>query len=153
MFYSTYLSRRTLVVEYLEQEGSLELIKVNKQLTELRKFFEHIRSGKFQEGFQIVSLLGLLPFAQNEINEKESRYKDLDQSLKDAFPALVCGTIECLFGMHRKIKSESRGISDTVEGRLKELQLMARFIYVFSGLIKMPATTKEYIHQKRNYML
>lgn len=140
-------------MESLEREGSLGLITVNQQLTELRKFFEHIRGGRFQEGFHIVSALGLLPFTQIELNEKESRYKNLDQILKDSFPALVCGTIECLFGMHRKMKSESRGFSETVKERLKELQMMARLIYIFSGLTNMPAATKEYIHQKRNHML
>eukprot|EP00980_Cylindrotheca_fusiformis_P008568 scaffold1820_cov129-Cylindrotheca_fusiformis.AAC.9 len=142
-----------MVVESLERENRYSLIQVNRQLIELRSFFTHIRNGRFQEGFHVVSSLGLLPLTQNEINERESRYKDLDQCLKDAFPSLLCGTIECLFGMHRKIKSESRGLTETVEGRLRELQLMARFIYVFSGLIGMPAATKEYIHQKRNHML
>jgi hypothetical protein len=122
-------------------------------LTKSRLFFEHIRKARFQEAFSVVRDLGLLPFVQSEINEKESQYKDLDPMLRAAFPPLICGTMECLFGMHRLLKSESSGRNDTVEQRLKELQLMARFIYIFSGLTDMPVSTKEYIHQKRNHML
>lgn len=140
------------MVESLEREGNLGLIAVNEQLTSMRQFFENVRGGRFQEAFQIVTALNLLPFAQNEIYDKESRYKDLDPSLKASFPSLICGTTECLFAMYRKIKSESRGVTPTVEARLRELQMMARFMYVFAGLVNMPTPTKDYIAQKRNYM-
>mmetsp|Transcript_19709 Transcript_19709/g.48434 ORF Transcript_19709/g.48434 Transcript_19709/m.48434 type:complete len:803 (-) Transcript_19709:105-2513(-) len=153
LFHSTYLTSRTLVVESLEREGNLGLIQVNQQLTAMRSFFDIIRGGRLQEAFQIVSSLNLLPLAQDQMNEKESRYKNLDPSLKAAMPSLICGTMECLFGTHRKIKSESRGINDTVEERLRELQMMARFIYVFAGLVNMPSSTKDFIQQKRNHML
>lgn len=101
----------------------------------------------------VIEARNLLPLTQDQMNERESRYKGLDPSLKAAMPSLICGTMECLFGMHRKIKSESRGINITVEERLRELQMMARFIYVFAGLVNMPSSKKDFIQQKRNHML
>lgn len=153
LFYETYLSGRTLVIESLEREGNVYLIHVNEKLVRLRQVFEHIRSSRFQEAFSIIGDLGLLPLAQSEITERETQYKNLDKILQQAFAPLIRGTMECLLGMHRQLRSESRGRNDTVEQRLSELQKMARFIYIFSGLVGMPVSVKEYVQQKRNNML
>lgn len=153
-FYNTYLSRRTLVIESLERENSMYLVDTNTKLIQLRRFFDELRNNRYQEAFSIVVEIGLLPFTQSAITEKEKKYNDLDPILKDGFPSLLSGTMECLLGLHRKVKSEARGINETVESRLKELQFLARFIYIFSGLIKdMPPATKQYIQEKRSHML
>ena len=122
-FYSTYLAKRTLILASLEKEGDLKLVTTNRQLTELRSFFEHRRFGRYKEGLDIVARLGLLPFTQEELNEKQSNYRDLDPILKKQFPTFLAGSVHCLYGLHRKVKSESRGQDSSVEVRLKELQM------------------------------
>ena len=133
----------------------MDLIDTNTRLILLRRFFDELRNSRYQEAFSIVTELGLLPFTENDIPEKESRAnKDLDRILKQAFPSLLCGTMDCLLGLHRKVKSEARGINETVENRLKELQFFARIIYIFSGLVKdIPPATKQYMQEKRSQML
>lgn len=152
-FYSTYLAKRTLILASLEKEGDLKLVTTNRQLTELRSFFEHRRFGRYQEGLDIVARLGLLPFTQEELNEKQSNYRDLDPILKKQFPTFLAGSVHCLYGLHRKVKSESRGQDSSVEVRLKELQMKSRLMYIFAGLIDMPSSTKEDIQKMRNHMI
>jgi hypothetical protein len=137
----------------LENENNLQLITTNRQLTELRNFFEQLRHERFYEGFEIVSRLGLLPLSQEDLNEKQSKYRDIDLILKSQFPAFVTGAVQCLYGLHRQVKSESRGVDPNVEARLKELQFKARLLYIFSGLVGMPSSTKEDIQRLRNHMI
>lgn len=152
-FYSTYLSKRTLVLASLERENNLQLVSTNHQLMQLRGFFSQLRSEHYQEGLETVSGLALLPLSQEEVSEKESKYKDLDTVLRDQFPALLSGAVHCLYGLHRKVKSESRGVDQSVEVFLKELQMKARLMYIFSGLTNMPNSTKEDIQRLRNHMI
>lgn len=143
LFYNSYLSKRTLVLESLERERRLDLIFTNQTLLELRAFFKRLREGMFEEAFAIVSRTELLPFSQDHLNDMSSKFKELDSILKEAFPAVVTGTVQCLFEMHRRLKSESHGVSPTVEARLKELQFSARVLFIFAGLINMPTTCKD----------
>lgn len=84
---------------------------------------------------------------------RESNYKDLDTIVKDQIPALLTAAVYALHGMHRRIKSEARGVDDSVNFHLKDLQNKARFLYVFSGLTAMPNATKEEIQRLRNNMI
>ncbi len=152
-FYNSYLSKRTLVLESLERGGNLNLIFTNQTLLEFRAFFKRLRQALFEEAFAIISRTELLPLSQEHLNAKSSKYKDLDVILKEAFPAVVTGTVECLFEIHRRLKSESRGVSPTVEGRLKELQFLARILFIFAGLINMPTTCKNDIVGLRAKMI
>lgn len=141
------------MLESLEKEQKLDIITTNRKLAELRSFFQLVRQNKFDEGLERVARLSLIPLKQDDINEKVSKYTDLDPILKAQFPALLSGTMHCLYGLHRDVKSESRNITPTVEGRLKDLQFMSRFIYIFAGLVSMPGSTKEDIQRMRNHMI
>lgn len=152
-FYSHYLSKRTLAFASLEIENNLKLVTTNRTLMELRHFFSTLRKGQFQAAFEIAGNLNLLPLRQDDINEKESYYKDLDPVLKDQYPAFLLGLAQCLHGMHRRIKSEARGVNDSVDFQLKDLQQKARFLYIFSGLTGMPSDTKDGIQRYRNNMM
>lgn len=152
-FYNSYLSKRTLVLESLERERNLDLIFTNQTLLEFRSFFMRLRHGMFEEAFAIISRTELLPLSQENLNDKSSKFKDLDSILKEAFPVVVTGTVECLFEMHRHLKSESRGVSATVEARLKELQFSARILFIFAGLINMPTTCKNDILRLKANMI
>lgn len=122
-------------------------------LLKLREFFMCVRNEQFREAFEMMRAMDLLPFTQDQVNEKESKFKDLAQALKSEYPAIMVGTMQCLHGMHRKVKSESRGVDHNTEFFLKDLQMKARYIYIFSGLTNMPSTTKEDIQRLRNNMI
>ncbi len=131
----------------------MRLVATNRTLMELRHFFAALRKDQFQEAFDMAEHSKLLPLCQEDINDKESYYKDLDPILKDQFPALLLGATRCLHGMHRSIKSEARGVNDSVAFQLKDLQQKARFLYIFAGLTSMPNATKEGIQRHRNNMM
>lgn len=152
-FYSHYLSKRTLALASLEIENNLKLVSTNRTLMELRHFFSTLHKGQFEAAFDMAQNLNLVPLRQDEINGKESYYKDLDPVLKEQFPALLLGVAQCLHGMHRRIKSEARGVNESVEFQLKDLQQKARFLYIFSGLTSMPSATKDGIQRYRNNMM
>ena len=111
-----------------------------------------MRSQQFERALAILSDLQLVPLSQDDLDVMTNRYREHETILKEQFPALLSGAIHCLYGLHRALKSESRGVNETVLGRLKELQLKSRFIYVFSGLIGMPDATKEDIRRLKNNM-
>jgi nuclear pore complex protein Nup93 len=152
-FYTHYLAQRSLALSSLEKENSTKLVTTNRTLMELRHVFATLRQEKHQEAFDIIKRMQLLPLTQEEISERESQYKDFDTIVKDQFPALVTGAVYALYVLHRRIKSEARGVDDSVNFHLKDLQNKARFLYVFSGLTGMPSATKEEIQRLRNNMI
>lgn len=152
-FYNSYLAKRTLVLESLERGGNMDLVFTNQTLLEFRAFFDRHRRGMIEEAFAIASRTELLPLSQDDLNAKSSKFKDLDPILKEAFPVLLTSAVECLCEMHRRLKSESRGVSPTVEARLKELQFLARILFIFAGLINMPTTCKNDIASLRANMI
>jgi len=153
LFYNAYLSKRTNVLDSIERAGKLQLINTNRCLLELRSFFDSYRERKFEEAFGKVSRTGLLPFATEELNEKASKFRDLDPILKNEFPAVLSATVECLCELFFRLKSESRGLPQVVLDRLKELEYLARFIFLFSGLINMPSSCKNDIARMRANMI
>lgn len=152
-FYAGYLAKRSLALASLERENKTKLVATNRTLMEMRRFFAVLRSQQLQEAFEIVKSLNLFPLRQEEINEKESIYKDLDQILRDQYPALLTGAVRCLYGIHRSIKSEARSVDESVEFHLRDLQKKARFLYIFGGLINIPSSTREEIQAMRNNMI
>jgi hypothetical protein len=131
----------------------MSLISTNKNLIELRIFFDLHREGKFEKAVDVVSRTGLLPFRQDDLNEKESKFKDLDPLLRQTFPDVLSASAECLYEMFRRLKSEYRGIPPEVEDRLKELQMYSRFLFIFAGLVNMPNTCKNHIQNLRSHMI
>lgn len=120
LFFDDYLEKRTLVLESLEREGKINLKFSLESMIRLRSFFDALRHKNYDSALSIVLQLGLLPFTKEELDEKANKYKDFDPSLKDAFPATVVGTVQCFYEIHRRLKSESRGVSATEKERLKE---------------------------------
>lgn len=153
LFYQSYLSKRTSVVDSIEREGKLNLIDTNRSLIVLRLFFDRYRQRQFSDAFEVVRSAGLLPLTQEELNEKTSNFRDLDPTLKEQFPTVLSATVECVCEMFQRLKSESRGIPPTVEARLKELQFLARYLFLYAGLINMPSTCKNDIARMRANMI
>jgi len=129
------------------------LINTNRSLLELRSFFNIYRQRKFDEAFGIVSRTGLLPLTQEELNEKSSKFRDLDPILKEAFPTVLSATVECVCELFHRLKSESRGYPPVVLDRLKELQFLARYLFLYAGLTNMPSTCKNDIARMRANMI
>jgi hypothetical protein len=153
LFYNAYLSKRTNVLDSIEREGKLDLINTNRCLLELRSFFDIYRQRKFEEAFGKVTRTGLLPLSTEELNEKSSKFRDLDPILQNEFPAVLSATVECLCELFYRLKSESRGLPPTVLDRLKELEYLARYLFLFAGLINMPSSCKNDIARMRANMI
>mmetsp|Transcript_1619 Transcript_1619/g.4137 ORF Transcript_1619/g.4137 Transcript_1619/m.4137 type:complete len:452 (+) Transcript_1619:1-1356(+) len=153
LFYDAFLSKRTNVLESIEREGRSKLIDTNRSLLELRSFYEIYRRRSFEEAFGAVARTGLLPLSQQELNEKSSRFRDLDPILKRQFPKLLVAAVECLSELFHRLKSESRGLPPAVVDRLKELQFLARFLFAFAGLVNMPSACMTDIQQRRANMI
>eukprot|EP00934_Nitzschia_sp_Nitz4_P000406 Nitzschia sp. Nitz4//scaffold166_size90379//66720//68650//NITZ4_005068-RA/size90379-exonerate_protein2genome-gene-0.23-mRNA-1//1//CDS//3329538229//406//frame0 len=152
-FYTYYLAKRTLVLTQLESNNNTDLVRVNRTLMEIRRFFSILRQEKFQDAFDIVKSLDLFPLFQEDLDSKVGVFKDLNPLLRQEIPVYLSGTVHCLHGMHRKIKSEARGVNESVEFHLHDLQMKARFLYIFAGLTSMPSNTKEDIMRLRNNMM
>jgi len=153
LFFHSYLSKRCSVVESIEREGKLNLIDTNRSLIKLRSFFDRYRQRQFSDAFEVVRNTGLLPLTQEDLNEKTSKFRDLDPILKEQFPIVLSAGVECVCEMFQRLKSESRGIPPTVEARLKELQFLARYLFLFAGLINMPSSCKNDIARMRANMI
>jgi hypothetical protein len=153
LFYNAYLSKRTNVLDSIEREGELDLINTNRCLLELRSFFDTYRQRNFEEAFGKVTRTGLLPLSREEINEKSSKFGDLNPILQNEFPAVLSATVECLCEIFYRLKSESRGLPPTVVDRLKELESLARYLFLFAGLINMPSSCMNDIARMRANMI
>jgi hypothetical protein len=152
-FYSRYLSQRSLALASLERENDMKLVATNRTLMEIRHFFSTCRHEQYQEAFEMMRRLDLLPLRQEEVNEKGSKYKDLETILKEQFPSLLTATVHCLQKMHDRIKSEARGVDESVAFHLKDLENKARFLYMFAGLTNMPDATRRDIQRLRNSII
>jgi hypothetical protein len=152
-FFDSYLSKRSVVLDSLERDGKLELVSTVRSLLDLRRFFDLRRDGKCEEAFNFLVGTRLLPLRQEELDERQSKFKDLDPILKEAFPDVIVTSVECLFDMHQRTKSDSRVVSVEAESRLRELGQCARIIFIFSGMINMPSTCKNSVSQMRANMI
>jgi hypothetical protein len=131
----------------------MKLVATNRTLMEFRHFFSTCRHEQYQEAFEMIRRLDLLPLRQEEINERGSKYKDLDPILKEQFPALLTGAVHCLQRMHHRIKSDARGVDESVEFHLKDLESKVRFLRMFSSITNMPDSTNQDIQRMRNSMV
>jgi Nup93/Nic96 len=152
-FYNCFLAKTTLVLESVQRGGHMDLVATNQTLIEFRAFFNQVRLGRFEEAFDMISRTERLPLSSDALDTKISEFKDLDPILKDAFPAVLRSTVECLFEMHRRLKSESRRMSPTVEARLKDLQTTAKIMYLFASFTNMPATCRDDIRGLKARMI
>ena len=152
-FYNAYLSKKSNVLDSIEREGKLHLITTNRCLLELRSFFATYRERKFEEAFGKVASTGLIPLSTEELNEKYSKFRDLDPILQKEFPRVLSATVECLCELFFRLKSESRGLSQVVLDRLKELESLARYMFLFAGLSNMPSECKTDIRRMRANMI
>jgi hypothetical protein len=152
-FYESYLSKHTIVLESLERDRKQGLVSTIRILLELRRFFDLHRNGKSEEAFNFLTGVRLLPLRQEEVNERQSIFRDLDPIVKQAFPDMIVASVECLFHMYQRIKSECRVVTSEAEARLRELGHFARLIFTFAGLINMPSTCKNSVAQIRASMV
>jgi len=153
LFYQSYLSKRSTVIDSIEREGKLKLINTNRILIELRSFFDKYREKQFSDAFDILRNTGLLPSTQEKLNEMTSKYRDLDRVLKDQFPTVLSAGVECSCEIFLNLKSKSHGMSSAVDQRLRELQFSARILFIFAGLTNMPSTCKNDIVRMRANMI
>jgi hypothetical protein len=153
LFYNAYLSKRTNVLDSIEREGKLHLITTNRCLLELRSFFVTFRERKFEEAFGKVASTGLIPLSTEDLNEKYSKFRELDPILQNEFPLVLSATVECLCELFFRLKSESRGLPQVVLDRLKELESLARYMFLFAGLANMPSECKTDIRRMRGNMI
>ena len=140
-------------MDSIEREGKLGLIDTNRILIQLRSFFSFYGQRKFEEAFGLVSRTGLLPLTQEDLDQKTSKFRDLDPVLKNEFPAVLTATVECICEMFQRLKSESRGLPPTVSERLNELHFLARYLFIFAGRINMPTACKEDIARMKHNMI
>lgn len=152
MFYATYLAKRTIILETLERENKLNLVVTNRMLTDLRLFFEKVGSGEIEAAWEVIIRLDLLPLYKSDLSTKASKYQGIDQIVKTAYPALLRGAMECLYNQHRRVKSESHGITPTVQARLNELQDMAKLLHTFAGLANVPSDMKDSMSRLEAHM-
>eukprot|EP00537_Pseudo-nitzschia_pungens_P007604 CAMPEP_0172360216 /NCGR_PEP_ID=MMETSP1060-20121228/4294_1 /TAXON_ID=37318 /ORGANISM="Pseudo-nitzschia pungens, Strain cf. cingulata" /LENGTH=891 /DNA_ID=CAMNT_0013082157 /DNA_START=203 /DNA_END=2878 /DNA_ORIENTATION=+ len=153
LFYDAYLSKRTKVLDSIEREGKLGLIETNRSLLQLRSFMDAYNQRQFEAAFGIVSRTGLLPFSQDDLNEKSSKFVDLDPILKKEIPSVLTATVECVCELFHRLKSESRGLPAVVVDRLKELQYLARYLFIYAGFVHMPSSCKNDIARMRAHMI
>ncbi|KAL3916530.1 MAG: hypothetical protein SGILL_005138 [Bacillariaceae sp.] len=152
-FYSDYLKSHSIVKEVLGREKKLGLIETTNTLLGLRQFFQLYQSGDSKGAFDAVSTLGLFPFSQEEIDEKTSKFKDLDPHVKSAMPDALVTTVRCLYESYRDIKSKHRAITIEVEDQLKRIKSISRFLFLFSGTAGMPQSCKQDINDMRANMV
>jgi hypothetical protein len=153
MFYLTYLAKRTIILETLERENKLNLVATNRVLTDLRLFFEKLGSGEIEAAWEVIIRLDLLPLSKSDLSTKASKYQGIDQIVKTAYPALLKGAMECLYSQHRRVKSESHGITPTVQARLNEFEDMAKLLHTFAGLANVPSDMKDSMSRLEAHMI
>jgi len=135
-FRSNFLSKRTHVVQVLEQQGNLSLVETSRTLVELNAFFVRHREGRSEEAWQIVEGLQLLPTSETDLTVKEMSYQQRDSLVKACFPAVLQASMEMLHQEHRRLKLELRAnTEEVVRERLRQLQVRANLIATLAGQV------------------
>lgn len=119
-FYDQYLTTRTAVLDQLEREDMGDLIFSLVSLLKLRQFFVTLHGGNFEAALESIARMGLLPNSEAEVDEKASKYHDLDRNLQLAFPTAIVATVKCLHELYGNFKSQPQSSSPTGLARLKE---------------------------------
>jgi hypothetical protein len=153
-FLSHYIDKRTHVLDVLERDNQLYLIKTSRTMIDLNAFFERLRSDQFEEALSIAESLQLLPASQNDVAAKETAYQGLNIHIKQAYPFFLVGAMQTLYSEHRRIKLDLQaGASPVVRKRLQELQEKARILVTFAGLVGMAREQTESLSRLESLMI
>lgn len=153
-FHSHYLAKRTHVLDVLEEDNQLYLIKTSRTMIDLNAFFERLRADQFEEALAISEGLQLLPASQNDVASKETAYQGLNIHIKQAYPFFLVGAMQALYSEHRRIKLDRQaGASPVVRKRLQELQEKARILVTFAGLVGMAREQTESLSRLESLMI
>jgi len=138
-FRTTYIDKRTHVLEVLEREGKQSVVRTNRVLLDLNKFFHRLRSRLHDtETLAIAESLQLLPTSDIDRKAKESEYKNMDPLIQQVYPALLDGAMRILHEEHQRLKMNLHGdTSGVVRERLRELQAKAKLYTTFAASIGM----------------
>jgi Nup93/Nic96 len=148
VFLQQYIDRRSYVLETLERQNEVSLVHTSRALIQLNVFFGKLRDRKYGECLNIIDSLHILPVSSSDMAVKESEYHKLDASLRQAYPAIVVGTMEALHHQYQSLKMEHANISSVARQRLSELQTRARLLSAFAGIVSM---TGEQIRSMKGY--
>jgi Nup93/Nic96 len=147
-FYSSYLTRRTHVVDVLERAGALQIRAVCHDLMEVFDYFERIDAGLHQEAWSTLDRLGIIPQTQSDVEAKKERFKGLDPLLKQQVPVILCYAMHSLKCEHTRLKSEGQTImGNSTMSVLKDLKEKGRIILMFAGLVTASEEDGERIAQ------
>ena len=139
IFRSNYIDKRTHVLEVLEREGKQSVVRTNRVLLDLNKFFDRFQSPlRDSETLAIAENLQLLPTSDIDRQVKESEYKNMDPLIQQVYPALLDGAMRILHEEHQRLKMNlHRDTSGVVRERLRELQAKAKLYTTFAASIGM----------------
>lgn len=133
-FFSTYiLNGPSHVVDCLERNDEVDVIGTCKALMELHDFFECANKGAFNDAWNILVNLEIIPRTQADVSSKEVRYQSLDPLLQNLIPSVLLAAMQSLHHEHSRVKKS--GVRDTTQNVLKQLKERARVIVTFAGLI------------------
>lgn len=138
-FHKHYLSKRSHVVEMLEKQKAMSVVKTNEKLLALNEYFGLVQSGRMDEAWAVADRVGLLPKSPSDLVAKEASYQSLDPLVKEALPALVVAAVETLSREHRRVKVQAQGgaAAAVARERLRELQTHVRLLVSYAGMLPM----------------
>jgi nuclear pore complex protein Nup93 len=152
-FHTHYLAKRTHVLEVLERENKMALIRTSRILVDLNAF-ERLRSErKSNEAWNIVEGLNLLPLKNSDLTSMESGYRVLDPLVKQAFPWLIVGATDILFNEYNRLKVDLPGSSGVVRERLNELSEKARLLSTFAASVGMASDQIAVLSRQASLMI
>mmetsp|Transcript_24341 Transcript_24341/g.37515 ORF Transcript_24341/g.37515 Transcript_24341/m.37515 type:complete len:682 (-) Transcript_24341:307-2352(-) len=138
-FHATHLTEgRTRVIEVLEEEGNVALGYTFQLVLNLMEFFDKHHAGQLEEAVAMIENLNLFPKTEEEVSWKVNTFHSLDRTVQQVLPQVMLATMECLYGLYTKFKSNRRqasAIGESVTQRLAEVSIRARLLAMFAGQI------------------
>ncbi|KAL3904824.1 MAG: hypothetical protein SGILL_009918 [Bacillariaceae sp.] len=152
-FYNDFLKQHSIVKEVLGRDQKMNLVETTVTLLGLREFFSLYHNGHYREAFNALASLSLVPLSQAELEEKGSKFRDLDPLVKAAMGDTLVAAVDCLYQDYMQKKSESRGLSATMQANLSELKMKARYLFLFAGSTGTSDPCRQAINEMKGRMI
>ncbi|KAL7504917.1 hypothetical protein ACHAXN_002442 [Cyclotella atomus] len=141
-FHSIHLTNgKNYVQNNLSAEGSMSFGHTFQLLLNLVVFFDWHREQQWENAWNLMDNLALIPKNDTEMTTKMNQFNAFDSYVRREFHHVVVASMEALCHLYRAAKQSATGApsfqQSTIDQQLNELLERARLLVTFAGVINI----------------
>jgi nuclear pore complex protein Nup93 len=111
-------------------------------LLRLVSFFNLFRAEKYNEAYDLISNIGIIPFQKERIDTAVYQFNNLDDTIQRKMSDIITASMTILCNLYQQEKTRASGLATT--HRLQELRHRANTVLSFAGYIQNYVSSDSY---------